>query len=86
MPNNKIYLKNLAKEVSEELLKAHFSKCGEITEINLPIEKKSQLTKGYAFITFAKEDSAENALQQEGKQFLEKAITVQIAIEKRQKK
>ena len=86
MPNNKIYLKNLAKEVTEESLKAHFSKCGEITDINLPLEKKIKSPKGYAFITFVKETDAESALKLDGKEFLEKAITVQIATEKRKKK
>jgi len=86
MPNNKIYLKNLDKEVTEESLKAHFSTSGEITEINLPVEKKSQLPKGYAFITFAKEADAKGALKLDGKEFLEKEITVQIATEKRKKK
>jgi RNA recognition motif-containing protein len=86
MPNNKIYLKNLDKEVTEESLNAHFSTCGEITEIILPIEKKSQLPKGYAFITFAEADAAKNALTHDGKLFLEKEITVQLAIEKHQKK
>jgi len=86
MPNNKIYLKNLDKEVTEESLNAHFSACGEITEIILPIEKKSQSPKGYAFITFAAADAAKNALAHDGKLFLEKEITVQLAIEKQQKK
>ena len=86
MPNNKIYLKNLDKEVTEASLNAHFSACGEITEVILPIDKKSQLPKGYAFITFAEPDAAKNALSHDEKLFLEKEITVQLAIEKHQKK
>ncbi len=86
MPNNKIYLSNLDKEVTETLLNAHFSECGEITEINLPLDKKSKAHKGYAFITFSQQAAAEKALKQDGKLLLEQPITVQIATEKRQKK
>lgn len=86
MPNNKIYLSNLNKTVTDTLLKEHFAEYGEITEVLLPLDRKSQEIKGYAFITFALETSAENALQQNGKPFLNKEITVQIATEKRRKK
>jgi RNA recognition motif-containing protein len=85
MPNNKIYLSNLNKTVTDTLLKEHFAEYGEITEVLLPLDRKSQETKGYAFITFAQETSAENALEQDGKPFLNKEITVQIATEKRRK-
>ncbi len=86
MPNNKIYLKNLDKAVTEESLNAHFSVCGEISEISLPMDKKSQSPKGYAFITFVKPSAAQSALEQDGKLFLEQTITVQLASEKRPKK
>ncbi|MCF6324543.1 MAG: RNA-binding protein [Gammaproteobacteria bacterium] len=86
MTNNKIYLNNLNKEVTEALLNAHFSLCGEISEIILPIDKKSKSPKGYAFISFAEPSATKSALDQDGKLFLEKIITVQLATEKRPKK
>ena len=86
MPNNKIYLGNLSKTVTDSLLKAHFAEYGEITEVHLPLDGKSKETKGYAFITFALESAAENALEQDGKEFLDQEISVQIATEKRRKK
>jgi len=86
MPNNKIYLKNLDKKVTEASLNAHFSSYGVITEISLPIDKKSKAPKGYAFITFAESSATKGALDQDGKLFLEKTMTVQPATEKRSKK
>jgi len=86
MSNNKIYLNNLNIAVTETLLKQHFAEYGDITEINLPIDKKIRQPKGYAFISFADEASATNALKQDGETFLDKQITVQIATEKRTKK
>ncbi len=86
MSNNKIYLNNLDTSVTDSQLKDHFAEYGEITEINLPLDKKNKQTKGYAFITFAQQSSAENALKQDGKTFLDRTITVQMATEKRTKK
>jgi len=86
MPNNKIYLGNLSKGVTDTLLKERFAEYGEITEVHLPLDGKSKEPKGYAFITFAQEISVESALQQDGKPFLDQEISVQIATEKRRKK
>ncbi len=86
MPNNKIYLSNLNKSVTDAQLKEHFAEYGEITAVQLPTDRKSNEPKGYAFIAFAEEVSAKKALAQDGKPFLGKAITVQIATEKRQNK
>ncbi len=86
MSNNKVYLNNLDTAVTASQLKEHFAEYGEITEINLPLDKKSKQTKGYAFITFTQQSSAENALKKDGKTFLDKQIIVQMATEKRTKK
>ncbi|NOY70995.1 MAG: RNA-binding protein [Gammaproteobacteria bacterium] len=86
MPSNKIYLCNLPPSVTEALLKEHFTEYGEITEVQLLVDRKTKAPKGYGFITFTAESSAEKALQQDGKSFLENEITVQMAIEKRSKK
>lgn len=86
MPNNKIYLSNLDKEVSESDLQVCFSKYGEIKDIHLPLDKKTKSPKGYAFITFAEEASVKGALAQNGKPFLEQILTVEIATDKRQQK
>ena len=84
--NNKIYLNNLSVSVTAKLLKDHFAKCGEIAEINLPLDPKTQQPKGYAFISFTEVDAVESALQYDGKPFMDKDIVVQVAIEKPAKK
>ncbi len=86
MSNNKIYLNNLDKIVTSDLLKERFSEYGEITEVSLPMDKNSKELKGYAFISFAEEASAKKALAQDGQLFLEKEIIVQIATERKSKK
>jgi len=83
MSNTKIYLGNLSKQTTDTQLKEHFSRFGEITQIQLPIDDKSKELKGYAFITFNEENAANNALIQDGTLFLDNEISVQIATEKR---
>lgn len=86
MSNNKIYLNNLDKAVTSDLLKEYFSEYGDITEISLPVDKASKAPKGYAFISFSEEASATKALDKNGQLFLENEITVQIATERKPKK
>ncbi len=86
MPDNKIYVSNLNKTVTESQLVKRFSDYGDIAGVHLPRDKQSNELKGYGFITFADEDSAQQALDEDGQTFLEKTITVQIAVEKHAKK
>ena len=82
MANAKVYLGNLSKSASEDKLNAHFSQYGEIAEVLLPLDRKSNEIKGYGFIIFAKEASAQKALEQDGQTIFGQAISVQIATEK----
>ena len=86
MSNNKIYLNHLNPAVTNDSLREHFAPYGQITDVNLPRDKKTHQPKGYAFITFAEADAANKALDQDGKTFLDQEIVVQIAIEKKKAK
>ena len=86
MPSNKIYLGNLNQTVTDTLIRDYFSEYGDITEISLPLDRKDQRPKGYAFVTYADPDSAEQALVKNGTAFLNQEITVELATEKRRKK
>ena len=86
MTNNKIYLNNLNKTVTDTLIKEHFAQYGDIIDVHLPVDRKSGEPKAYAFVTFAEESAATNALEQDGKSFLDNEIVVQIATEKKTKK
>merc|ERR1719199_1385225 len=56
-----IYVKNLAFKVNEEKLKAHFSECGEVTNIMLVKNAKGQ-PRGFGFVEFANADQVQAAL------------------------
>lgn len=82
MANTKIYLGNLSKTINEDTLSERFAQFGEISEVLLPLDRKSKEVKGYAFITFKLEASAQAALALDGENVFGQTISVQIAIEK----
>ncbi len=82
MSKTKIYLGNLSQSVTQDTLKQHFSEYGEIKEVLLPQDRKTKQIKGYAFIIFDQESSAEKALTQDGQVVFGQEIIVQIATEK----
>ncbi|MBI1194415.1 MAG: RNA-binding protein [Gammaproteobacteria bacterium] len=90
MANNKIYLGNLSKSVTpaqaEAQLREHFSQYGEINEVLLPVDRAGGEIKGYGFISFAEESSAQSALAHDGQTLFGEAVTVQIATEKKRGK
>ena len=58
---NKLFVGNLAWEVGAEDLKEAFSKFGEITDAFVATDKYSGRSRGFGFVTFADENSAETA-------------------------
>ena len=85
MANTKIYLGNLTA-VTAEQLKAHFSQYGEIVDIILPTDRDTKAIKGYGFINFADEASAQSALVEDGSTAFGATLSVQIATEKKRGK
>ncbi len=58
----KIYVGNLPYTVDDKELSKLFSEFGEITESVLIIDKFSGKSKGFGFVTFAEDASAEKAV------------------------
>ena len=59
---NKIYVGNLAWTMRDNELREVFSKFGEITEATVSMDKYSGKSKGFGFVTFAEEASAQQAI------------------------
>lgn len=60
----KVYVGNLSFKISEEDLKKLFESFGEIVEITLIKDKFSGRSKGFGFVTFAKDDDANKAIKE----------------------
>lgn len=58
----KLYVGNLPFSVTEEALKAKFSEFGEIEEATIIVDKFSQRSKGFGFITFSDDEAGKKAI------------------------
>jgi len=58
----KLYVGNLPFSVTEESLKEAFSKFGDIEEASLIIDKFSNRSKGFGFITFSNDEFGKKAI------------------------
>jgi len=56
-----VYVKNLATKVGEEMLREHFTQCGEVTQV-LVVRNDKGKSKGFGFVEFAKPSEAQSAL------------------------
>jgi len=82
MDNSKIYVNHIPSSYDEGTLEQLFSAYGKIIDIQYPIDKKSNLPKAYAFITFANANSANRALEKNNEELDGKTLIVEIAEER----
>ena len=61
--SNRIFLGNLSFDVTEDILKDHFEKCGAIESIKIATFEDSGKCKGYAWIVFEDLEAAKSAVR-----------------------
>jgi cold-inducible RNA-binding protein len=84
---NKLYVGNLSFQTTENELEKEFSQFGELKEVVLIKDKINYQSKGFAFITFASNESAQNAIQAlNGKEIDGRSIKVNLAQAKEEKR
>lgn len=84
--SKKLYVGNLPFALTEDQLKEHFSKYGEITEVVLITDRRTGRSKGFGFVTFAEDEVANKAMEEmNGKELEGRSIRVSEArpLEKR---
>ena len=59
-----IYVSNLGFNVQNEDLKKHFSKYGEVSSVNIIIDKVTNRSRGFAFVDMKDTQSAEKAIRE----------------------
>lgn len=79
---NKLYVGNLPFTVEESQLRGIFSQYGEISDLSLIMDRDTGRPKGFGFITFSTQQSAEKALEQNGKELGGRALRVNVATDK----
>eukprot|EP01135_Chromosphaera_perkinsii_P011190 Nk52_evm17s2356 gene=Nk52_evmTU17s2356 len=61
MPKTKkVFIGGLPISVTEENLKTYFVTFGEVTDCHLMLDRETQRSRGFGFVTFANDDSVEN--------------------------
>jgi cold-inducible RNA-binding protein len=73
----RIYVGNLSYEVTEEELQKEFAAYGEVTSVNILLDRMSGRPKGFAFVEMASKSEAESAIAGlNGKMLQERTIVV----------
>ena len=60
----KVYVGNLPFKVRDNELKELFAKYGEVTEAVVIVDKFNGRSKGFGFVTFADDSSAQKAIEE----------------------
>ncbi len=82
----RLYLKNLPFQTTEEEIKSLFEKYGEITEIHIPKNYKTNQSFGYAYISFATVESCTLAVGELDEKFFQgRKLHISIAEKKQEK-
>lgn len=82
MQQNKLYVGNFPYTVDEDQLRDIFSQYGDIDDIALIKDRETGRPKGFGFVTFASQQAAEKALEQNGKDLGGRPLKVNMATEK----
>ena len=82
MQQNKLYVGNFPYSVDEAQIRELFSSYGDIEEVSVISDRNTGQSKGFAFVTFATQNAAERALEQNGKDLKGRALRVNIAQDK----
>src|SRR5262245_50094158 len=80
MNQNRLFVGNLSYQTGENDLQDYFSQAGEVTSVNLMLDKVTGKSRGFAFIEFATPEDANKAVEQfHNKDFQGRALTVNVA-------
>jgi cold-inducible RNA-binding protein len=82
MQQNKLYVGNFPYSVDEAQLRSLFSTYGDISDLAMIMDRETGRPKGFAFITFATQQSAEKALEQNGRDLGGRPLKVNMAMER----
>jgi RNA recognition motif-containing protein len=60
--NNKLYVEHLPATTTDQDLQGWFSAHGNVAEVNLPVERGSSRSRGFAIVTMATPEGAQAAM------------------------
>lgn len=73
----KLYVGNLSYEATETQIRELFAQAGEVTEVNLIMDRDTNRPKGFAFIQMSTDEEAQEAIRRfNGHSLDSRALTV----------
>lgn len=83
LASSKLFVGGLAWHADEKTLKDAFSTYGDVTEVRIMYDRDSGRSRGFGFIHFSNESSAEDAKNgMDGKELLGRPLRIDYAIDK----
>ena len=64
--NTKLYVGNLSFDSTENDIQDMFAACGPVSEVNLIVDRMTNRSRGFAFVTMGTPEAAQAAIQQLG--------------------
>jgi len=77
-----LYVSNFPYHFESKDLEELFSECGKVLNIRVPQDRKSQQSKGFAFVTMESERAARKALNYSGHKIMKRPLKVTLADKK----
>jgi len=79
MDKNKLFVGSLPWSLNNDSLRELFAQYGEITEAVVIMDRNTGRSRGFGFVTFAKEEDAQKALEMSGKEVEGRALVVNMS-------
>ena len=78
--NNKLFVGNLSLDTTENDLRDAFAAHGTVTEANLMMDRMTNRSRGFGFVTMSTDEEAQKAIEAlNGKDMGGRALTVNVA-------
>ena len=80
MNPTRLFVGNLSYQTGENDLQDYFAQAGNVTSVNLMLDKTTGKSRGFAFVEFADAEAAQRAIDQlHNKEFQGRQLTINIA-------
>jgi RNA recognition motif-containing protein len=61
---NRLYVSNLSYQTTETELQEHFQQCGTVSSVQIVLDRETNRSRGFGFITMGSDAEAEAAIEQ----------------------